>query len=110
AIFGFRTNNVLVTEAGVPASPLLRNGRISAEVNGGLDIGLAIANPGTQSANVSFAFTATDGTDFGAGILTLGAGAQTAKFLDQAPFNSGTGIQGTFSFNSDVPISVVALQ
>ena len=71
AIFGFRTNNVLVTEAGVPASPLLKNGRIYAEVNGGLDIGLAIANPGTQSANVSFSFTTTNGTDFGAGILTL---------------------------------------
>src|SRR5438046_1478258 len=56
AIFGFRTNDVLVTEAGVPASPLLKNGRIYAEVNGGLDIGLAIANPGAQPANINFSF------------------------------------------------------
>src|SRR5436190_10042876 len=110
AIFGFRTNNVLVTEAGVPASPLMKNGRIYAEVSGGLDIGLAIANPGTQTANISFSFTATDGTDFGAGILSVPAGRQTAQFLDQAPYNSGAGIQGTFSFDSDVPIAVVALQ
>ena len=33
AIFGFRQNNVLVSEAGVPASPLIRSGRIFAEVN-----------------------------------------------------------------------------
>ena len=59
AIFGFRTNDVLVTEAGVPASPLLKNGRIYAEVNSGLDIGLAIANPGAQPANINFSFTKT---------------------------------------------------
>lgn len=110
AIFGFRTNNVLVTEAGVPASPLLRNGRIYAEVAGGLDIGLAIANPNAQTATINFSFTRTDGTDFGAGSLTLAPGEQTAKFLDQSPFNSGAGIQGTFTFSSSVPIAVVALQ
>jgi hypothetical protein len=34
AIFGFRQNNILVSEAGVPASPAIRSGRIYAEVNG----------------------------------------------------------------------------
>ncbi len=110
AIFGFRTNNVLVAEAGVPASPLLRTGRIYAEVNGGLDIGLAIANPNSTAATVTFSFTKFDGTDFGSGSRTIPAGGQVAEFLDQAPYNGGTGIQGTFSFSSNVPISVVALQ
>ena len=32
AIFGYKPAGVLVTEAGVPASPLITNGRIYAEV------------------------------------------------------------------------------
>src|SRR5207249_4807866 len=44
-IFGFRQNNILVTEAGVPASPLIQSGRIYAEINGPVNTGLAIANP-----------------------------------------------------------------
>jgi len=110
AIFGLNANNILVSEAGVPASPLLLTGRIYAEVNGPLDTGLAIANPGSQTATISFYFTKTDGTDAGAGSTTLAPGAQMAKFLDQAPFNSGSVFQGTFTFTSNVPIGVVALR
>jgi hypothetical protein len=49
-MFGLRQNNVLVSKAGVPASPLIRNGRIYAEVNDIVNTGLAIANPNGQSA------------------------------------------------------------
>src|SRR5207247_1812942 len=48
AIFGFRSNGVLVSEAGVPASGLIQSGRIYAEVNGPVNTGLAIANPNNQ--------------------------------------------------------------
>ena len=34
AIFGFRQNGILVSEAGVPASPLVSSGRIYAKVDG----------------------------------------------------------------------------
>jgi len=116
AIFGERANNVLVTEAGVPASAPLRNGRIYAEVgpngSGGLgtDIGLAIANPSTQAATISFSYTNSSGTDVGSGTTTVGAGQQSASFLDQAPWNVPVNFQGTFTFSSNVAISVIALQ
>ena len=110
AIFGLRMNSVLVNEAGVPASPLTQNGRIYAEVNGRLDTGIAIANPATRVATISFSFTKSDGTDFGAGRLTIPAGGQLARFLDQAPFNSGTGFQGAFTFTSDTPVGVITLR
>jgi hypothetical protein len=42
AIFGFRENNVLVTEAAVPASPLISSGRIYAEVSATVNTGVAI--------------------------------------------------------------------
>jgi hypothetical protein len=116
AIFGERIGGVLVTEAGVPASPLLSNGRIYAEVGPGgfnapgTDIGLAVANPNVQAAIISFFFTSKDGTDVAAGTFTLNGGTQFPAFLDQQPWNCPLGFQGTFSFSSNVPISVIALQ
>lgn len=110
AIFGFRVNNVLVTEAGVPASPLLTSGRIYAEVAGAVNTGLAIANPNNQTATISFSFTNAAGADFGSSSTTIEANKQIAAFLNQAPFNGGSAVQGTFSFTSNVPVSVIALR
>jgi hypothetical protein len=116
AIYGYTPANVLVGEAGVPASPLIKNGRIYAEVgpNGftgaGTDIGLAIANPGTTDAAISYTFTNTSGVDVGSGAFPLAAGAQSASYLEQSNWNVPLNFQGTFSFSSNVPISVVALQ
>ncbi len=109
AIFGFTQNGVLVAEAGVPAAAPIQQGRIFAEVSGPVNTGLAIANPNDVDATISFYFTNLEGTNFGEGSLTLGANQQTAKFLDQAPFN-GVSILGTFTFTSSVPVSAVALR
>jgi CubicO group peptidase (beta-lactamase class C family) len=45
AVFGLRQGGVLVSEAAVPASPLIRSGRVYAEVRPPVYTGLAIANP-----------------------------------------------------------------
>jgi TonB family protein len=110
AIIGFQVNGTLVSEVGVPASPLLLNGRIYAEVAGPINTGLAIANPNSQAATVSFSFTDSAGNDFGAGATVIPANGQISKFLDQSPFNGGTNIHGAFSFSSNVPVSVIALR
>ena len=54
AIFSFRENDVLVSEAGVPASPLVTSGRIDAEVEGFVRTGLAIANPNDRAGQGEF--------------------------------------------------------
>jgi hypothetical protein len=71
---------------------------------------LAIANPGGQAATISFSLTNSSGIDVGSGTYNLAAGNQSASFLDQNPWNAPPGFQGTFSFSSNVPISVVALE
>jgi hypothetical protein len=115
AIFGERLGGILVSEAGVPASPLIKNGRIYAEVGPGgaagqgTDIGLAIANPGPQDAIINFTMTNTSGGNARTGSYTLSAGTQKAAYLDQFPWSAPLGFQGTFSFSSNVGISVVAL-
>jgi hypothetical protein len=109
AIFGYRPNNVLVTEAGVPATPVLRTGRIYAEVAGAVNTGVAIANPNSQTANISFYFTDSNGNNFGSGTTTIPAAGQIARFMNQAPFNVNN-IQGSFTLVSDVPVGVIALR
>ena len=61
AIFGFRQNNVLVSEAAVPASVPITNGRIYAEVAGVVNTGIAIANPNATSTTITYYFTDRDG-------------------------------------------------
>lgn len=110
AIFGYRQNGVLVSEAGVPASTVLQFGRIFAEVNGPVNTGLAIANPNGTDATISFYFTDANGNNFGAGSTTISAYNQMARFLDQAPFSGGSSVSGTFSFTSSIPVAVIALR
>ena len=110
AIFSFRQNGILVSEAAVPASSPMLTGRIYAEVNGPVNTGLALANPNNKDAKVSFYFTDQSGSNFGSGTMTIPARAQTAAFLDQPPFRSGPSVKGTFTFSSDTPVAVVALR
>ena len=57
AIFQFRdSEGVLISEAGVPASEPVQEGRIFAEVNGPVNTGLAIANPNDVPATIQLLF------------------------------------------------------
>ncbi len=109
AIFGFRPGGVLIAEAGVPASEPVQEGRIFAEVREPVNTGLAMANPNDVPATILFYFRDAEGERFGDGQFELGAHEQTAKFLNQEPFNSGE-VSGTFTFTSSQPIAVVALR
>ena len=115
AIFQYRdSQGVLIAEASVPATGLIEEGRIFAEVEGPVNTGLAIANPNDETAVIRFYFTDTTGTNLGSGSFELGEHEQTARFLNQEPFNEalpdGSPILGTFTFESSVPIAVIALR
>lgn len=109
AVFGLRQNSVLVSEAAVPASTLVRAARVYAEVDTIVNTGVAIANPNDQNAVVTFNFTDANG-DFGQGSTVIPANGQIAKFLNQPPFNGRSLMSGTFSFTSSLPVAVVALR
>jgi len=109
AIFSYRSRGVLVSEASVPTASLVRQARIYAEHNGPVNTGVAIANPNNQPTTITFFFTRSDGVDFGSSSTTIPANGQLAKFLNEAPFNGGN-FQGSFTFTSMLPVSVVALR
>lgn len=110
AILTFRQNNVIVPESGIPASRALQHGMIYADINGAVKTGLAIANPADESATVSFYYVDSAGKTFGNGSVTIPAGSQVARFLDQTPFNSGPALQGTLVFDASIPVFVAALR
>ena len=110
AIIGYSPGGTLFAEAGVPASELVREGRIFAEVNGPVNTGLAIANPNDAPATIAFYFTDAEGERFGEGSYVLDAGRQISKFLNETPFNGGNEVSGTFTFTSSQPIAVIALR
>ena len=110
AIFSSRVNGILVSEAGVPAVPPVLEGRIFAETDGFVRAGIAMANPNDTAATITFFFTNSDGIDSGHGTFTLGPREQTARFLDEAPFNGGSAMFGTFTFTADLPVAVIALR
>src|SRR5213078_1273553 len=72
--------------------------------------GVAIANPNNSGATLSFSFTDRNGQTFGAGSTTVAANGQIAAFLNQAPFNAGDSVAGSFTFTASVPVSVIALR
>jgi glucose/sorbosone dehydrogenase len=110
AIFGFRSRSGLVSEASVPISPLISSGRIFAEVASGINTGIAIANPNSSAVSISFYFTDRNGTNFGQGTFSIPANQQIAAFLNEAPFNGGNPLFGTFTFSSSALVSAIALR
>ncbi|HYR90283.1 MAG TPA: Ig-like domain-containing protein [Terriglobia bacterium] len=110
AIFSYRQNGVLVSEASVPSTELVQAGRIYAEVNDTTNTGVAIANPTDQPAVITFYFTDSTGQDFGQGSMALPPFGQIARFLHESPFNGVSPVSGTFTFTSSMPVSVISLR
>ena len=110
AIVGLRQNGILVSEAGMPAAATVLEGRIFAETDDTVRTGLAIANPNDSNVAITFFFTDPGGIDYGNGSFTLGTREQTARFLDEAPFNGSSEMWGTFTFTSNLPVAVIALR
>jgi hypothetical protein len=110
AIVGSRQNAILVSETTVPATTLITSGRIYAEIQGSVTTGIAFSNSSPQDAQISFYFTDVFGTDFASGTLPLPAYTQVSEYLNKAPFNGPSNLQGTFTFTSTTPIGAVALR
>ena len=87
AIFGYRQNGVLISEAGVPASRLLTQGRIYSETNTSVRSGLAIANPNGEAAVVSFTFIDESGREVSSNSATIGANGQ-GKLVPSVRFST----------------------
>src|SRR5438034_6487408 len=110
AIFSYRQNGMVVSEAGVSASKLMIQGILDAETNASIRSGIAIANPNADEAVVSFSFSDESGQTVSSGSTTVPANSQIARFLNDDPFNGPGSFSGTFSFTASKSVAVVALR
>ena len=108
--FQSKLNGILIGQASVGATAPILSGRIYAEVGGPVNTGVAIANPNGTGATVTYYFTDANGQNSPSASFPLAANAQTSVFLTEAPFNVGAFLNGTMTFSSSIPISVIALR
>ena len=129
SMISLTANGILVSEASVPNTAEIRAGYIYTRIESmtsaasrvpgtsgplgsqaELNTGIALSNQSTRDAVISFHFTDMFRADFGHGSFTLERAHQIAVFLDQPPFNAPSDFEGTFSFTSSVPVSVISLR
>ena len=101
----------LVGEAGVPAVAAVPNQAIFVDTQGGFNIGLAYANPGSASADITLSLLDSAAASVATTAQTLGPGNHNAAFTFQifpgAPPFVGT---GTMQLRSSAPLAAIALR
>ena len=113
-LFQFRSNNILVSEAAVPASALSLNKELFVEIGGNVTTGIAIANPNQAAATISFDFQDPvirfRGGGVNAGTVTIPPKSQVAGFINEPPFNSPAPYFGQMRFVSSIPVAFTSLR
>jgi hypothetical protein len=110
ALLGQKKNGILITEAGVPATIPMGSGQVFTEIQGSVNTGIALANPGVQDADISYEFSDSAGQQVRAGKLSLPAHHQMQSFFNEQPFALSSSLVGTFTFTSSSPVSAVGLR
>ncbi len=133
AVFSFRQHSVLASETGVPPSPPTKAARVFVEYRTGIAppgpnetgllniyTGIALTNPSSSNANVTYTLRNVSGTVVAVGHGSLAAGAHFARFVNQLtdeapdfrlPVDFPTNAQfGSLDIASDQPVSVLALR
>ncbi len=111
-IFQSTSGNTIISEAGVGDASLMRSFTIFADSMGASDTGIAIANPGTQAARLTFTLRSRTGQPGPSVTRTLEPNAHTALFITQL-FEGVPDIgefEGTVDVTSDVDVVAVALR
>jgi hypothetical protein len=98
------------SELSVAAKGATRAGRIYAENEGPVQVGVAFSNPNPQAVTLSFFFTNSSGVNFGSGNTIIPANGQIAAFLGESPFNAPAAFRGTFTFNASAPVAGFAVR
>jgi len=103
-------NGGVIGEAGVlSATPLTRQAAVVVKDNN-TSVGVAVVNPGTATANLTFELLDKSGTDLAPQVArTLAANNHTAFFVQDLFPTVTAKIFGTMRITSDIPIVSTAL-
>jgi hypothetical protein len=110
AIFSvFDSSGNFLTEAGVGSSEALTDFVIPVDVSASFNTGIALYNPGSETASVTLILYDLSGQEAGRAPLTLNPGGHTAQFVSQL-FPGTSGFRGTFRVTSTAPVAAVGLR
>src|SRR5256885_4794525 len=110
AAYGLRNGCTLISETGVPVSPMVTSGLLYVEVSGSVKTGLAIANPNNDDVKIDYLLNSSNNVQLSiSGSLTISGNTQIAKFLDEWPFLLG-GNTGVLTFTASTPVGVTTLR
>ena len=115
-LLAFRPGGTLVSEAAISGVAAIQSGRFPVEVGTGVNTGIAIANPGTTAATVTYFMNDSSGSQSYSGSVVVPANGQIAAFIDQptfytpGPFRQPISDARTMTFGASVPVAVLAVR
>jgi hypothetical protein len=102
-------NERLVSEAGVPGASLMTRQAVFADTQFGFNTGVAVANPGSSAAAITFQLVNSDGQVLASTTQTLGAGQHVARFATEL-FGSVPAMAGRLQVISATGVATMALR
>ncbi|HLH32657.1 MAG TPA: SBBP repeat-containing protein [Terriglobia bacterium] len=110
AIFGLTENNVLVTEAGVPAASPVTSARMFVDAAGGANSGVAIVNPNAGAISVNVQARDISGSLVSSGTVTVAPSGHVAEFPGDMGLSLPQNFLGTLTLSSANIFGVVNLR
>jgi len=99
----------LIGEAGVPSGNAVTNQAIFVDTQGGYNVGVAYANPGTAGADVTLRLLNSSAVVVMSTVQSLGVSNHGAAFVSQL-FPGAPALAGTMQISSQTPLSAIALR
>ncbi len=112
-VFSFNPGNILVTEAGIPATVATTHARLYVDLSGNHNTGLAIANVSNTNASIiigAFESDGSTGIGISQGPLLLAPNGHDARFADRFIEGLPFGFTGVLDISSTTPFAVLTLR
>jgi hypothetical protein len=112
-VFSYNPGNILWFESGVPATLPTKHCRISVDLSGGHNTGLAIANPADSNVEISMKVFQSDGvTEVGTskGPLQLPANGHQGRFANEFISGLPAGFTGVLDISSPTPFAALTMR
>src|SRR5262245_23586178 len=114
ALYQLHAGGILVSEATEPVSvPSTNPDSLFVETGGNVNTGIAIVNPNSQPATVSFGFQDPEirfRGEVNVGSFVLPPNSQITRFINEPPFSRPAPYFGLLRVSSSIPVSVTALR
>ncbi|HEY3128556.1 MAG TPA: DUF5060 domain-containing protein [Acidobacteriota bacterium] len=110
AVLALSNGETLTSELAVPAVAATRRLWTLAEIGAPSQIGLALVNPGVQSAAVLLQLFDSEGHSLASRSFAMTAGQQMARFLSEWFTEMAPPFRGTLQVTSDIPLAMLTLR